>query len=234
MVYVFLILGLVTTIAFLCKRTANVTLNTAILKCFASVGFISTAVFAFIENDKFPALSGACIIIGTVFGLIGDFVLDLKYVYKNDADKFLRFGFTSFSLGHVFYAIAVIYMFGLKIESLVIAAVCIALFALFVPFSQKKLNVKYGRFMKITVMYLMAIGFTAGLSFGYFYTDTSKYTWLFNTAMVLFLLSDALLSNLYFSTREKDRSNRVVIVLNHLFYYAAQYIIASTILLYEG
>lgn len=233
MQYLFLISGIAATIAFLCKRTLKVKPGTAVLKCFASVGFIFTALFGFIGNEACPDVLGACIVAGTVLGLIGDYVLDLKYVYPQDSDTYLRAGFMSFLFGHVFYSAALIYTFKMTVTNLIFVLCGAVLLGVFIPVSEKIMTVKYGKFMKITITYLAVIGFTVGLSLSYLFTDICKYIIVFNIAMVLFLLSDMLLAGLYFGTREKDRNNQLAVTFNHLFYYAAQYIIAASLIIYE-
>lgn len=233
MEFLFLVLGVAATIFFLCKRTLNVKPGTAILKCFSSVGFVFTALFGFVGNDACPDALGACIVAGAVLGLIGDYVLDLKYVYPQNSDTYLRTGFMSFLFGHLFYSIGLMLTLGLEIKNIIFAVCGAVLMGVFVPLSEKIMTVKYGKFMKITVIYLVVIGFTVALSFSYLFTDICKYTIVFNVAMVLFLLSDFLLAGLYFGTREKDRKNQVAVTFNHLFYYAAQYIIAVSVLIYE-
>lgn len=233
MEYVFLVLGIVATIVFLAKRTVKVKLNTAILKCFASLGFVFTAIFGFVGNPGFPKISGACIIAGTVLGLLGDFVLDLKYVYPQDSDTYLRTGFMSFLFGHLFYSAAFIYTFDVALVNIVFAIIGAAILFLVVIVSEKIMTVKYGKYMKITLLYLSVIGFTAALCFSYLFTDFSKFTIVFNVAMFLFQLSDGLLGGLYFGTREKDRNNQLAVTFNHLFYYSAQYLIAASLIVYE-
>ena len=51
--------------------------------------------------------------------------------------------------------------------------------------------------------------------------------------MILFLASDGVLGKIYFSNKEKDRTSRFYIVLNHALYYAAQFLIAMSISFYH-
>ena len=97
------------------------------------------------------------------------------------------------------------------------------------------MKLEYGKFKKITILYTSILCMTLGFAGGY--TITENYTLhsvLLNIGFALFVLSDAFLAGLYFSKKEKDRTNRTAIVLNHLTYFAAQYIIALSLAFYRG
>lgn len=234
MEYLFLILGIVAVIVFCIKRKAEVPLNTVVIKGLASLLFILTGLFAFIGNNICPSYTGAFIVAGACLGMLGDIVLDLKYTYPQDADKYLRLGFISFLIGHLFYFSSMVVAYGVEIKN-IIFALCGGIFMFFfVMLSEKLMKIKYGRFKIITAIYIGIVGLTVGLAVSNAIFKPNIHTYMFSAAMILFLVSDGLLAGLYFGIDEKDRKNQVAITFNHLFYYMAQYLIAASLIFYRG
>lgn len=230
MTYVSLIIGVVFFLVFISKRTAKVTLQVAFVKAIASVCFISTALFAMVENSSCPKIVGALVAVGGVWGLLGDIALDLKYVFKKYEKEYLYAGFSSFGIGHIFYIAALYINFGFNAKALIgsVAAglVCVAV----VFISQPLMKLDYRGYKKITVVYMFILGFTYGLSSGYAIFDYSLPALIFTIGFILFLASDVFLSGLYFGTTEKKRTSRPAIIINHLLYYSAQFVIAVALL----
>jgi len=233
--YFFLVLGIIATIIFLTKRTAFVTIDVVAIKSLASMGFILSGIFFFINNEICPDLLGAFTIGGACFGMLGDIVLDLKYTRLNDADRCTNLGFWTFLIGHIFYSIAMVSVYGIELINIICVAIGVVAGVIIAIATEKIMKLEYGKFKKITILYTAVLCMTLGFAGGY--TITENYTLhsvLLNIGFALFVLSDAILAGLYFSKKEKDRTNRTSIVLNHLTYYAAQYIIALSLAFYRG
>ncbi len=230
MAYVFLVVGIAITIVFLSKRTARVTLNVAFLKSVASMCFILTGLFGFVGNENCPRIVGALVAAGAAWGMLGDIALDLKYVFKKYEESYLTAGFSSFLVGHIFYSAAMINIFGFeKLPAIVALAVAIGS-CVFVLISEPLLKVKYGKFKRITALYMTVLGATVGLSIGYaISTGFDVSAILLAIGFFLFIASDAVLAGLYFSLDSKKRTHRPDIILNHFLYYAAQFTIAISL-----
>ncbi len=235
MTFVFLGIGVVLCIAFLTKRTAKVTLNVAFLKAVTSMCFILTGQFAYVSNDNCPRIVGALVAVAAVWGLLGDIALDLKYVFKKYEESYLKAGFSSFLVGHVFYCFAMYFIYGFSAKAFIIAAVICVLLTIFILFSERLLKLEFGKFKPITIIYMIVLNFTVGLSVGYVNsTDFSLSAIIMAIGFILFILSDAVLSGIYFSLDEKKKSKRSDIVLNHALYYAAQFTIAVSLYFIKG
>ena len=235
MSYLFLVMGIAATIIFLTKRTARVTIDVVGIKSIASMGFILSGLFFFIGNEACPDYLGAFTIGGACFGMLGDIVLDLKYTKLNDADRCTNLGFWTFLIGHIFYSIAMVSVYGIELTNIICVAIGIIAGIIIAIVTEKVMKLEYGKFKKITILYTSILCMTLGFAGGY--TITESYTLhsvLLNIGFALFVLSDAFLAGLYFSKNEKDRTNRTAIVLNHLTYFAAQYIIALSLAFYRG
>ncbi len=237
MYIVFLTIGLIITIIFTVKRTHKSSPKLLMLKALSSAFFIFTAIAAFTFNENVPVLVGVPAVIGAVFGLLGDISLDLKYIYPQDHDVYLKGGFTSFSIGHLCYIISMFFSYNLSFGNYAYAVFALLLLLIYTPISQKLkfMKLDYNKFLFITMLYGAIIGFTDGLSFSIIFTEgATAHTVLHSAGMTLFLLSDAVLSGLYFGKEEKQRNSRAMIILNHIFYYSAQYLLAISLAFYRG
>lgn len=233
--YLFLVVGILSTVVFLIKRTAKVTTDVVAVKSIASMGFILSGLFFFISNDGCPDFLGAFTVGGACFGMLGDIVLDLKYSDLNDSDRCTKLGFWTFLIGHVFYSIAMVSVYGIELTNVICVLIGIIAGIVIALVSEKIMKFEYGKFKKITILYTSVLCMTLGFAGGYTITESySVHSVLLNIGFALFVLSDAFLASIYFSKNEKDRTNRTTIVLNHATYFAAQYIIALSLAFYRG
>lgn len=230
MTYIFLFIGIVFTTIFISKRTAKVTLYVAFIKAVSSVCFILTGLFAMIENPDCPKIVGALVAAGGVWGMLGDIALDLKYVFKKYDEQYLNAGFSSFGVGHFFYIAALICAFGINEKIVLFGLIGVVLNIIFVFLGKPLLKVNIGKFKPITTVYMSILGFVHGMSVGYAVFDFSIAKLILAIGFTMFFISDLLLSGLYFGATQKERTSRPAIILNHTFYYSAQFLIAVSLL----
>lgn len=167
------------------------------------------------------------LLLGGVLGLMGDIYLDQKWVYPNDKDKYLLFGFISFGIGHLFYIRALVMAANLTIKDFIIPVIFGVFVAVSNLFLAKPSQQDFGKFKVVVTIYgfiLATMAATAAIS--YRRTHSTAFM-IFTIAGVLFLASDVVLSAMYF-TVGKDKNTVGRFVLNHATYYAAQYLIALT------
>lgn len=178
-----------------------------------------------------PGRFGFFVLGGLVCGLLGDIWLDLKYVYPADDRPYTYAGFVSFTAGHILFLSGLLTDFA-ALSSLPVlagaAAVSLAL-GLATVLSGPLMKLDYGQFRGIAMLYGPFLFGTALISLvlaraaGFENTGLN----LMFVGGVLFALSDLVLSGTYFG---KDRERPVDIILNYVFYYGAQFIIALSVL----
>ncbi len=237
MMVVSIIIASVLAIAFmamrvtLAERSASGGVIAMFAKAAASLGFIAIGITA-IYNGVNNIQSAIFMIAGLIMGLIGDMVLDLKVVYlkKPEEGVYLTGGMVSFGIGHVMFLTAVCLLLGTKVISLALIGVCVAIAAI-ISFAmvfggEKLMGLRFGKFTIHSLLYAFVLLFMSAFSIGTCIVMKNTRMILFAIGMVLFLLSDVVLTQMYFGGRAKDKT---LCIVNHTLYYAAQIVLATFI-----
>lgn len=225
--YIVLSIGVIVSFIFCYQRRLGFSIKNLIFKSVSSLCYLLTAVFALIHNSA-AYTYGSLIIMGGALGLVGDILLDLKGVYKQDEKVYLKGGFIFFLVGHIFYTGALIYSAKMKWWLALVAAAVSIIIGIVTVLSANIMKVHYGAYRRIVAIYVSFLAMTtvssvictvqSGFQKGYL---------LMTIGAVLFFLSDAVLSNTFFG-RGKDKKHHLFI--NHFLYYAGQYLIAASVM----
>jgi len=252
--YFLLAFGIIMLILFLVARDKKSSALAIILKTATSLFFIATAVAALTENlvnlgDKYVVVPGGLVILGLALGMVGDITLDFKIYFKGligsydnaekDSDAMMYIGMIVFGVGHILYIASTATRFpGLEMNLLWSALVAIGACALLFVVSIFVLKMNFGKWLIASISY----GF---LLFWFFILSVWTIAQVGSTpetviqliASLMFLLSDMVLSMTYFSKKEDyeiqgpyNPESRVMICVNHITYYAAQFLLAVLIL----
>lgn len=225
--YIVLAVGIAVSLIFCFQRRNGYSVKNLIFKSVSSLCYLLTAVFALINNSN-AYTYGSLIIMGGALGLVGDILLDLKGVYKEHESIYLKGGFIFFLVGHIFYICAVVYSVKIKWWIVLISAVISVIIGIATVAMANVMKVHYGAFRRIVAVYVSFLAMTMLISIAAaFISGFQKGYILMSVGSVLFLLSDAVLSNTFFG-RGKDKKHHLFI--NHFLYYAGQYLIAASVL----
>lgn len=223
-----ILLGLLSLGAFLFLRVKKTNVKSLMLKSFTSVMFILTGVFLAMGK---PSLYSALIVAGLVCGILGDIWLDMKFMYRQDERFLTNAGFISFAAGHFFYIAAIITGASAFKAIAILPSLAVAVIAaLVVYFGEKIMKLKYGSYKMISTLYGGLLFFVTAFGlftciFGGF--SENKHLFVFFIGGVLFVISDLILSGTYFG---EGKNRPVDIITNHVSYYLAQFVIATSIL----
>lgn len=226
--YVLLAIGITATIVFLVLRVKKGGIAALYAKAIASCCFIATALAAMNRNRVFLEF-GTLILAGLILGMLGDIWLDLKWIYLQDKDSYLYAGFISFLLGHLCFITAIFRSAPWNSFSIIMSIVLALVIGVIAILMEKPLKMKYGKFKLIVFLYscTLALTMTASMMTAYI-TKFKLSAWIvMSVGALLFLLSDLVLSGMYFGENKNTKGN---IILNHTLYYAAQFCMAATIL----
>ena len=225
--YLSLGLGMVALIAFMVKCNKQRSVGGVFIKNIASIFFLFTTATAIFYNQDFWKY-GVLILIGGIFGMLGDIYLDQKWIYPEHNDNYLNAGFVSFGIGHFFYIGAIFLHLGFGVKDLLVPIIAGVVVAVFTLVTEKPTKCHFGKFKAIVTVYCLIIGTMTGTAlWGMIQTGFSVQYIVFVVAAALFLLSDIILSSMYFGTKNTP----VNFVLNHASYYFAQFMIAFTVFL---
>lgn len=193
-------------------------------KTICSIGFVFAGILAmiYVEFHKFYAF----IMIGLVFGMVGDILLDLKRLYKEDAGIYLNYGMLAFGLGHIMYFMALGNYYGFNGsfvgKTFLSIAIGLVASAVIVFVLAKYLKLDFGEFKWQSFAYstvliaVMALSLILGIK--------NNALMLMNIGLVVFLASDLVLSTQYFGGKE---NNNILTTINHILYYGAQVMIVG-------
>lgn len=224
---IFCIVGLIFMILFIRTRIQRRHLSPIFFKtCASCCFFLMGVVGLYITKADY----GFMILPGLFFGVLGDIWLALRSAYRKQRHFYLLMGMLSFALGHIFYLIGLIITFGYDVRTwqLVLRFIVACILSWLIVRSGKRLKLKYGNFKPISILYgtlliaLLLISIYLGQQRQWIQLALTRMAW----ASVFFLASDLLLSFIYFG---RHKNTPLMITLNHLTYYAAQFLIAWSI-----
>ncbi len=197
-----------------------------------------TAVSINPENYKF----GVFLVIGAVFGMIGDIFLDLQSIHKEQSTAYFLVGMATFTIGHIFYIVGILSSYlefiGWQIALAVFSATAVTVL---VRFLSLKMGFDFGKLSGLTLVYSIITMLTVTFSlnamnaFGTLPMAAGepmpeimpRFVTMF-AGTTLFAVSDLVLSIVYFKDGGYRKSN---IALNYALYYTSQFILSLSILM---
>lgn len=221
------IFGFLWILLFLRARIHRKMLLSVFYKSLASSCFLLFGLYGLYLTK---ANYGFLVVAGLFFGVLGDIWLGLKWAYTRQEQFFLLMGFIFFSAGHVFYLIAMTQTFGYGVKSGRILALLVGaiITSYLIVTNGKRVRLHYGTFKNISILYgfllisMCVVSIYLGSQHHWIRLALTRTSW----GGALFLISDLLLSVMYFG---KQKSTPIMITLNHITYYAAQFLIAWSI-----
>lgn len=220
--WVFFALTLVSAIVFMYFRQIESKFRAMGFKAFTGVLFVITAIFSYYSVGN-SSIYATMIIIGGLFGVMGDVFLALKAIAPEHFKRLVAVGASYFGLGHIAYFIAIMLSTKFTPWTFVIA-IGFALFAYF-GLSSKKFN-KIGSFKWVCIGYYYILSATLIQAIFGVINASATYAVIFAIGTAFFFISDTLISFMYFGNMKSHKSS----IINLSTYYIAQLLIAISIL----
>lgn len=161
------------------------------------------------------------VVIGLFCGMVGDILLNLRFVFPKIGQKIFLLGVVAFLTGHILYLSAIIPLSQNLLPCLIVGAV---LAAALLTWIFKTLTVKLA-FKIFGVLYIGAIVLMTAVAIGNVLTAATTAAWMHAVGAVLFTLSDIVL---IFNTFGKEQKFSMRIT-NLSLYYLGQLMIAASL-----
>lgn len=167
---------------------------------------------------------GKKIFIGLIFGMVGDILLNLRFVFKEIGQKIFLVGILSFLIGHILYLAALVPLAGANLLSDVFVGAILAITLLSYIF--KTMDVKTA-FKIFGVFYLGAVIIMTVIAVQVAISTQNVHDIVYAVGAVLFTASDIVLIFNTFSGVTKFSLR----ITNLSLYYAGQLMIAGSLFL---
>lgn len=220
-------LCLAVTVFFTIKRTEKVKSSDLAVKVATSSLFVATAIAAIISNPDVNLTFALMVVMGGVFGVLGDVFIELKWLQKEGNDTFFNLGFVTFMIQHIILVAAVFIHYPMSLVNALVCFTAPVAVLLLSGVLAKIFKMEMGKFKVIANAYgalasmTFSVGFMTMINNG---METSMI--LFFAGGVSFFASDLILSQIFFV---KGKCTRLRVILNHITYYGAQILIASSL-----
>lgn len=226
LVYFALSLAIILMVNFIVFQTLGDGILSLILKLFASIAFILLGIVGYATAESMTygtSIVGLLMIAGAGFGLVGDGILALKEIDTSRDFLVILCGTISFAIGHIFYYAALILFVGFSFLPIAIGA---ALDCIIIVVGLLGLKLNFGKLLAPSIIYAFMLATTMVQAvYAAIVMGGSVASVLLCVGFVLFLLSDLVLSLIYFAGK-KDKK---LYITNYTLYYLAQILIMLAI-----
>lgn len=221
---IFLLLSIASLVVLITTKVKKVGMSFFWTKLIASVAFVVAGFVAVMLKATIETYV-MFVMLGLVMGMLGDILLGLKEIYKPHESQYLNGGFLCFAIGHIMYMVG----FGMYANKsanilvpLFVALAIGAVVATLITVNAGKLGIDFGRFKPQCYGYTFVICIT--LAFMVALAILVSKLWIVASALLLFLISDLVLSFIYFAPAKSTNLNWA---LNLGTYYVAQILIVT-------
>jgi len=218
-IYVIAAIGMVLQGIFIAVEHKEKYVLADILKGLASLMFVTIG-FVGYKSATMDSL-GKMIAIGLIFGLVGDVLLNLRFVLKENGQKAFLLGILAFLIGHILYLCALLPIAVNTVACVIIGAV---LAAALLAYIFKTMEVKIA-FKIFGVFYLGAVIIMTVIAIGIAVSTGLTHDIVYAIGAVLFTASDIVLIFNTFSGVTKFSLR----ITNLSLYYLGQLLIAMSL-----
>ena len=211
------LIGMILQATFIAVEKKEKYVAAVILKGMASLCFVCLGLLCYTAGG-FSQL----VIAGLIFGMLGDILLNLRYLFKENGQKVFLVGILIFMIGHIMYLIALI---GAAYRAIIPIAIGVVIAAVLLKWIFSKVTAAKA-FKIFGIFYVGAVTIMAVVAVWNVINVLHKTNLLFALGGVLFLISDVVLIFNTFTGTSKFSMR----VTNLSLYYIGQILIACSIM----
>lgn len=219
------IIGIILQGIFIAVEHKQKYVAAVILKGCASIAFCIFGLFGFLIHygDGCTNPLPKFVMLGLLFGALGDILLNLRFVFEKIGQKIFLAGIAAFLTGHILYLVALVPLS----ESLLVSIICgVVVAAVILTVIFKSFEVKPA-FKIFGIVYIGAVVLMTSIAIGNCITGNFEtYAVLYAIGAVLFTVSDVVLIFNTFGPTTKFSLR----ITNLSLYYIGQLLIASSLL----
>ncbi|MDR1118645.1 MAG: lysoplasmalogenase [Bifidobacteriaceae bacterium] len=200
-----------------------------LLKAACGLLFVLAGAAATAELPPARLPLGLAVVLGLVFGLVGDIWLDLAEISPASHDTLFFAGMAAFGVGHLFFIGGMLWAWRPAGSAVLGAAAAAAAVPALVLALSRRLGLDFGRFRPAAAGYgyLLALTAATGLFTAFAGDGVNDQALAMGVGGVLFLISDLALSGAAFGAARGRASAQIAC---YVFYYAAQFTMALSLL----
>lgn len=198
-----------------------------LMKTISSTFFLAVGVCAFHYNSDSLSYT-QWVLLGLGCGFLGDITLAFKEIYPEHRHTFLIVGLLLFLVGHVFYLVALAKH--LSYPVLLYISIILLITLVIIVINQFKVKLTFGKTKWACFLYTLAINTLLVVAILNLFGDGSRFKIVVAVGAFFFVVSDYILSLLYFAKLSSTKRRNLKII-NLLLYYFGQLLIALSILL---
>lgn len=217
---VLVLIGIILQLLFIKAEHEEKYVFADILKGSASLAFVLIGLIGY-QTDINSASFSSKILIGLIFGMIGDILLNLRFVFAKIGQKIFLAGIAAFLTGHILYLVALIPYGAHLLLSVIVGAL---LAAALLAYIFKTMDVKTA-FKIFGIVYLGAVIIMTCIAIDSALTNRTVSSVIYAIGAVLFTASDIVLIFNTFSGVTKFSLR----ITNLLLYYLGQLLIAFSL-----
>ena len=154
---ILVVCGALAWILYVKEKLREYSVKAVVLKSFVSACFLAVAVSAWAAASRRGELQsmGAFVVLGLLFGLLGDVWLDLKYVFPEQDDAFTYTGFLVFGIGHILYMIGMLlrYFESGTLRYVLIPIALGILLGFLTGLLERPMKLRYGKMKPVVIAY---------------------------------------------------------------------------------
>ena len=227
---ILLALGAIMSSIFIASKVINYSLKTIIFKTIASLFFVALGIYCAVITTG-HTLFKVFVLIGLIFGMLGDVFLGFKYITTKTKKMWILLGMFAFAIGHVAYVVCLFVEYYVPgnvwfiILPFISAMVMCGIYMLIA----NKVGINFGKNMlPFALFYLFCL--TSMVSASFFMNLLHGFSIttgiLFMIGAIFFACSDFMLTGSYFKEGQRPKAYQA---MYSVFYYLAQFIIAFSL-----